>query len=220
MSPNSTYRSGVIKFSTKPAGHDAARQRENQRRHRARVKGRIEDLEAALSKTQSELNDALRYIEKLAVEACRLKGVVNTSDLTTACSVARDEEPQVEVPTATATHLDEDGTKSDTPVPLQYTRPLATEKQTPEGECNDEPTVEDETADCPSLPPPRPGESTILCREAYSIIKDRSSPEGEVDSELVDEWLKPGFRRAIVPGSGCRVETHVLFAFIDHITST
>jgi hypothetical protein len=76
--------------------------------------------------------------------------------------------------------------------------------------------IEDPNNDCPLLPAPGAGESTIPCGEAYSIIKDRSIPD--FDLSAVNEWLKPGFRRAIVPGTGCRVQTHLLFAFVDHIT--
>lgn len=75
----------------------------------------------------------------------------------------------------------------------------------------------DPNNDCALLSPPSVGESTIPCREAYSIIKDRISPE--FDLHTVAEWLKPGFRWAIVPGAGCRVQTHMLFAFVDRITS-
>lgn len=75
---------------------------------------------------------------------------------------------------------------------------------------------EDSNSDCALLPPPSVGESTIPCREAYSIIKDRSSPE--FDLSTATEWLKPGFRRAVAPGTGCRVQTHMLFAFVDYIT--
>jgi hypothetical protein len=77
--------------------------------------------------------------------------------------------------------------------------------------------IDDPNDDCLLLPPPGAGESTIPCRDAYSIIKARGTPE-EVDLSLANEWLKPGFRRAIAPGTGCRVQTHLLFAFVDHIT--
>jgi hypothetical protein len=76
--------------------------------------------------------------------------------------------------------------------------------------------LEDPTSDCPLLPAPSPGESTIPCRDAYLIIKERGSLEFDLSS--ANEWLKPGFRRAIVPGAGCRVQTHILFAFVDHMT--
>jgi hypothetical protein len=76
---------------------------------------------------------------------------------------------------------------------------------------------EDPNNDCAFLPSPSVGESTIPCREAYSIIKDRISPD--FDLSTATEWLKPGFRRAVLPGTGCRVKTHILFALVDHITS-
>jgi hypothetical protein len=69
--------------------------------------------------------------------------------------------------------------------------------------------------DCQFLPAPSPGESTITCREAYRIIREHMA---DVDLEAATESLKPGFRRAIIPGTGCRVQTHILFSFVDRIT--
>jgi hypothetical protein len=71
--------------------------------------------------------------------------------------------------------------------------------------------------DCLHLPPPQHGESTMTCRAAYEIIKDQA-PE-DMDLEAVRARLKPGFRRAVADGAGCRVETNLLFALIDYITS-
>lgn len=54
--------------STKPANHQAIRQRNNQRRHRQRVKERVPDLELKLQQTQSQLREALDRISKLESE--------------------------------------------------------------------------------------------------------------------------------------------------------
>jgi hypothetical protein len=84
--------------------------------------------------------------------------------------------------------------------------------------------MEDPNDDHPLLPPPQPGESTITCREAFEMLRDHilningaSSPD--LDLSAAAEWLRPGFRRAVVPGSGCRVQTHILFAFVDRVMS-
>ncbi|KAK0673197.1 hypothetical protein QBC41DRAFT_333850 [Cercophora samala] len=184
----------IIKFSAKPPGHDAARQRENQRRHRARVKERICDLETALVNTQSKLDDALKQIEELNAEISRLRTLASptlqaseTSTLANSCHAGIGssgiEEHSDDIDNATITAA-----------------------------------IEDSNNDGPLLPPTLPGESTITCRDAYDIITDRNT--SDLDSETMNQWLKSGFRRAVVPGSGCRVETHVLFAFLDRITST
>jgi hypothetical protein len=94
--------------------------------------------------------------------------------------------------------------------------PSSTSLTEPHADTDPVADIETPNDDCPLLPAPGAGESTIPCGEAYSIIKDRSTPD--LDLSAVNEWLKPGFRRAIVPGTGCRVQTHLLFAFVDHIT--
>ncbi|KAK0707391.1 Glyoxalase/Bleomycin resistance protein/Dihydroxybiphenyl dioxygenase [Lasiosphaeris hirsuta] len=151
----------VQKFSCKPPGHEAARQRENQRRHRARVKTQISELEATLAKTQNQLDDALRCIDSLTAEVERLQHTLQQQDSSR----------QPSFPDGSSESLD--------------------------------PGI-----DCPLLPPPSPGESTMTCRDAFSIIRERSV--FGLDFDAATEWLQPGFRRAIVPGSGCRVQTHIL----------
>ena len=64
----------------------------------------------------------------------------------------------------------------------------------------------------------------MLCRDAFSILRDRAlAGGGSIDQEpdwmgMVTEWLKPGFRGAVDPGGGCRVQTQVLFWVVDRIT--
>ncbi|KAK4237626.1 hypothetical protein C8A03DRAFT_15868 [Achaetomium macrosporum] len=247
------YRTRVHKFSCKPPGHDAARQRENQRRHRARVRNRITELEAALSNTQSRLDDALMRIDSLTSELQRLRGVLGSTSPTpqtqqiapgklvvesTDCSEGdiesiqsdqvTQEEPSVfnpskefgsALPKTCGTARGEGSEGS--PVANSETIGSATQNLTPNisRHAIELPVsgIDNPNDDCPLLPPPGAGESTIPCRDAYSIIKERSTPE-EVDLSFANEWLKPGFRRAIAPGAGCRVQTHLLFTFVDHIT--
>lgn len=238
MPINSHVQSHITKFSAKPPGYDAARQRENQRRHRARVKGKMSDLEAALASTQAELEAALRQVEHLTAEVDKLRSLVPMSiDCQRTSTTRLDElvthpvDPELPGPhnSPTDTHtLSEEAPTL--PIPRAERKTCAQDQQT---SCSSEPTatgtpetvllssIEDPDSDCPLLPPPLPGESTITCRDAYKIIKDRNalSDTDSIDSETMNGWLKPGYRRAIIPGSGCRVETHVLFDFIDHITS-
>ncbi|KAI5456959.1 hypothetical protein BGZ63DRAFT_395170 [Mariannaea sp. PMI_226] len=58
----------MSKWSSRPADHNAIRQRNNQRRHRQRVKGRIEELEAQVAETKLQLSQALARIEGLSRE--------------------------------------------------------------------------------------------------------------------------------------------------------
>ncbi|KAJ2904741.1 hypothetical protein MKZ38_007359 [Zalerion maritima] len=72
-------------------------------------------------------------------------------------------------------------------------------------------------ADCTHLPPPGPGESTIHCKAAYRIIEERNFKGMDVGA--IKSWLGPGFRRAIIQGDGCRVDSHLVFALIDDISA-
>ncbi len=230
------YRTRLHKFSCKPPGHDAARQRDNQRRHRARVKGRIADLEASLSSTQSRLDDALRRIESLTAELQRLQHAASPRPATRPTPVQTPAQPQPTPSPEPTTCCERDGSDEaerdsiaeNMPPPFDAS-PQAGSLSTREPWSISPPPpanlpersllsygLEDPDNDCALLPPPNIGESTIPCREAYSIIKNRSSPE--FDLSTATEWLKPGFRRAVVPGTGCRVQTHMLFAFVDYIT--
>jgi hypothetical protein len=240
------YRTRIHKFSCKPPGHDAARQRENQRRHRARVKGRITELEELLSSTQSRLEDTLKQIQHLTAEVQRLQDAPGARPATSTHTTTQQPflEPEISpglnpfdigvssgipeqtltafdpLPTLTTTNTHRE-IKPTTPEPnLSSTRALQTTSQHPLAALpTSSPPIsdfEDADDDCARLPPPSPGESTIPCREAYAIIKDRSPPE--FDLSAATEWLLPGFRCAVVPGTGCRVQTHILFAFVDHIT--
>lgn len=68
------------------------------------------------------------------------------------------------------------------------------------------------------LPPPGPGESTTRCRDAYLIIIQQNH-KGLNDSNIRG-WLEPGFRGPMCEGDGCRIETGLLFALLDFISSS
>lgn len=68
------------------------------------------------------------------------------------------------------------------------------------------------------LPPPGPGESTTRCRDAYLIIIQQNR-KGLNDSSIRG-WLEPGFRGPMCEGDGCRIETGLLFALLDFISSS
>ncbi|KAM7199689.1 Glyoxalase/Bleomycin resistance protein/Dihydroxybiphenyl dioxygenase [Rhypophila sp. PSN 637] len=211
------YKAAIHKFSTKPPGYEAARQRENQRRHRARVKSRITDLEAKLEETEARLDEALRRIEELTAEMQRLQ-----SHTTQIPSLQIEQSGASVSPTSSYdSSQGRRGSSSNvtlfvSPQDLAPTNPPELSKNitpvtdtTPhEYNGKEQETGDNPNDDCVTLPPPNPGESTIRCREAYSMLKDRIMPE--FDPEIVTEWLKPGFRRAVCPGDGCRVQTHVL----------
>lgn len=66
----------VTKWSSKPADHNAVRQRNNQRRHRERVKLHIAQLGSRLEETERELQKALATIERLTAKLDRTWGSI------------------------------------------------------------------------------------------------------------------------------------------------
>ncbi|KAF4309801.1 hypothetical protein GTA08_BOTSDO03266 [Botryosphaeria dothidea] len=284
MPTNPSYKNQTHKFSSKPPERQAARLRENQRRHRARVKSRIAALEAALASTQSRLDAALGRADELAAELAALqcagknggqgisppgprKGAAQLLDaLDGGCggaaasalregressgesdpeglAGARKDRPARSE--SEASLLEDDGmvrrersgvlnTLVSGPTPsvpsacnLWNRRPSPHVVEAPRkwdggssGEAEKEEEEEEEELPgnaCSHLPPPGPGESTMTCRAAYAIIDEQKLQD--VEPETLRVWLRPGFRRASVPGGECRVLTHSLFAFVDHISS-
>ncbi|KAK1782334.1 hypothetical protein QBC45DRAFT_236655 [Copromyces sp. CBS 386.78] len=77
-----------------------------------------------------------------------------------------------------------------------------------------------------ALPAPQPGESTMPCREAFSIVRkiQTARPDyyydadgHEAESVAREQW-RQGFRGETEPGSGCRVQTQLVYDYVDHIT--
>lgn len=63
----------MSKWSAKPADYNAARLRNNQRRHRQKVKDHVAELESRLSETQLQLDHALSRIAELSAELSRTR---------------------------------------------------------------------------------------------------------------------------------------------------
>lgn len=85
------FSSMTGKWASKPKQQNATRVRENQRRHRARTKAYIADMERRLAETQASLHDALKRNSQLISELERLKPhpskpyLVGDAERATAC---------------------------------------------------------------------------------------------------------------------------------------
>lgn len=245
MAPTIPGKSLTQKFSSKPPEHKATRLRENQRRHRAKVKNRIAELEVALASTQSQLHAALERGKELDGEVTRLRcalesrqggislGSENGAIISEIINVGSSKGRAGN--TDTIQHLlRASGTGSEEGAHIlggtsnQSCLGLSTSVVERTGEdpglCSERSTCERGNAieeevpgnDCLHLPPASPGESTMDCRAAYSIIHEQQGEE--IPPEVIKAWLRPGFRRAVVRGSGCRVLTQNLFALVDQIS--
>lgn len=262
-------------FPARPPSSDqnAVRLRDNQRRHRARVKSHIAELEARLAETKAQLNAALDKINYLTTEVeslrrgqaterhtnpgprypsapesrahSRLQAVLPSSGdyaNQSSCSLGEPTILNIAGPsvleraslgepgdpgalpavrgssTATATHL-----------PTVLSPPSQDEQPHPQcsGNCNrpNQPHTQLEMAVvvlsdryCKGLPAPHSGESTTTCVDAYGVIEQQNF--SGMDVAAITSWLKPGFRGPTEQGGGCRVDTQLLFALLDNISSS
>ncbi|KAH8675132.1 hypothetical protein BGZ61DRAFT_458383 [Ilyonectria robusta] len=247
----------MSKWSAKPADHKATRLRNNQRRHRKRVKDQIVELETRLADTQTQLNCALTRIDELSREldqskmhnkSMSLRSLGESKDHSTAVDAAA--EPLefshgcLSVPVGeSAMILGDDHCPlaqrgNDEPIqqpsllqsetipivdpscthPPQLLAPSGNDIML-QGHLPDyEAFAGSADSNCCHLPPPEPGKSTTRCRDAYLIIAQQNYKG--LDSTALRSWLEPGFRGAIREGDGCRVETDLLFALLDLISSS
>ena len=213
MKTQTHERPPILKWSSKPADHNAIRVRNNQRRHRARAKGHVQDLEKRLEETSARLEAALQTISHLAQEVEMLRGRVPPSEW-------QQSPPNI----ATLAGLSDVKAQGADQTPCQD----ALDLQFPPGGSatvlvtSSEPPTEEAggSADCgcDGLPPQAPGESTLPCSSAFRILEQQNFSGVEVTT--IRAWLGPGFRRALRPGEACRVETNRVYELLDHITSS
>ena len=175
----------MSKWSARPGIDKASRVRNNQRRHRQRVKDRIADLEERLAETQLQLRRALDQIAEL------------TGQSNTAQSAAEQSVSSVS--------------------PRQVTHAAPPEKMNAAQSSPAQQLPDYDEDECCALPPPLPGKSTTRCRDAYIIIAQQNYRA--LDGGAIRQWLEPGFYGALAEGDGCRVDTKLLFALLDFVSS-
>ncbi|CAH0023362.1 unnamed protein product [Clonostachys rhizophaga] len=226
----------MSKWSARPADHEAVRLRNNQRRHRKKVKDRIAELEFRLAETQLQLNEALARVEGLSQELEQAKAERNraeeplTRDHTQVLESGKilSSEPgrlivqQGKDATNQQTSLVQNqpistGVSAGNPSPI-LSAPWTSDTTVPTLALSYETFIDSDDQDCSNLPLPEPGKSTTRCRDAYLTITQQNYKG--LDSSFIIEWLEPGFRGAISKGDGCRVDTDLLFTLLDFISSS
>ncbi|EHK18293.1 uncharacterized protein TRIVIDRAFT_58420 [Trichoderma virens Gv29-8] len=205
----------ISKWSSKSPKQQATRIRNNQRRHRAKVKAHITSLEEELAETRRQLIAAEHSIGALTAEVERLRSEARKKP--TIASVApvkyHSDSPMshtvLEPPCCSLSHNQrqlgdsssyERKAKADLSFDIPAMASIAFVTQ----------------YDCHSLPPPRPDESTTNCVAAYQIIGQQNFKG--VDMEAIHQWLKSGYRRATRPGDGCTVVNSLLYSLINHLS--
>lgn len=239
----------MTRWSLKPHNHNATRVRNNQRRHRARIKTRLESLEIELAKSQNELRTARDRIEELeallrAKASCSAPGQQFEDPAQSSyCSPGQVivEQP---LPALQLGNLGSDLSNSGV---CQYPLASVNQSATLQGYgqnsilspvtnilAGDMAIVNDYATDHidtgrfgfsllaqyehnSGLPLVASDESTTLCRVAFEIIAQHNM--ASIDSGELEHQLWSGFRRETKEGEGCRVDTKILYAVIDYISS-
>lgn len=219
----------LSKWSSKSPKQKAVQIRNNQRRHRAKVKARISTLESELAESQRRLVAAEHRITALTAEVNRLREPAATRVLSmefpfnspTSHSVSKSSYSCISSMQRGLGNFSYSNQNVMVDLPLE--RPI-TPNSSLKGnnntllgttigvdiEANDQTRSAAFVAqyDCQTLPLPQPGESTTTCVAAYSIIEQQNFKK--IDMGYIHEWLKSGYRRATKPGDGCTVvNTHV-----------
>jgi hypothetical protein len=239
------HQPAVIKWSSKQTDN-AARIRNNQRRHRAKVRSYISCLESDLRDTQTKLREALVEIQRLNAELDKSQAFVPISSPKDAhykedCSMSASVSPssssggateqpidnveEIEVE-STARRYPNDAKGDDTgeahqrqPGETAEASPPDTRRHTVPGRV---PAQQDlvpwDEDECCKMQPPRADESTTRCREAHVMIEEQNY--AGVQASSIYHQLRPGFRGPVRDGDGCRVDNQLLFALLDQVSSS
>ncbi|KAL8294700.1 hypothetical protein RB597_007703 [Gaeumannomyces tritici] len=210
------------KWSSRPKEQDAARVRENQRRHRARTKAHVADLERRLAEATAQLDEALARNAALAMEIQRLQH--------NKPAVAADEgdgRGDGDTPVRGDAGVGADEVADAKPARRRAAQGSLAVAAAPSRPPTGSPPGGTGADSCPGLleqpddslvfPPAGPGESTIPCARALEILAGQNYDRH--DLEAFGGFLRPGYRRAAAEGGGCRVESSRVFAVMDAIQS-
>jgi hypothetical protein len=239
----------MAKWSLKPHNHNATRVRNNQRRHRARIKSRIESLETELAQSQHDLRTARDRIEELeallrAKGSCCAPGHQSNDPVQNSYYTPDQVIVELPLPAQQLGDLGSDFSNSGLcrclPAPVNQSARLQDYGQSSilspvtnilAGDvaiANEYAKDNSETGmfafsllaqyeHNSGLPLVTSDESTTLCRVAFEIIAQQNM--ASIDHGELERQLWPGFRRETKQGEGCRVDTKVLYAVIDYMSS-
>ena len=226
--PNRSSKSGSSSRRRRvSAEHTLTRVRENQRRHRAKRRSYMTELEEKLQDTQRELGDAKKEIEQLKKER-----EIFGSCFRSHCSTMM----RNEIQTSSEEDAQPESTVLGISTPMSILTPISTvqeedamsridgpppccEDSASDGEialARETPSASPECSTCATRPPPSPTESTTLCSQAYVMIQQQNFRG--IDAIMIRTWLSEGLRSAQRKGEGCRVENSRLLSLLDFIS--
>ncbi|KAL6701655.1 hypothetical protein J3F84DRAFT_355418 [Trichoderma pleuroticola] len=241
--PGSPPSTMISKWSSKSPKQKATRIRNNQRRHRAKVKTHISTLEAELAESQRQLIAAEHRITALTAEVERLlketrrepalasvspvqhifSSPMPPNVLEAPCRCSWNSQRQLSNSSSCKQNAVVDDLPFDMPaIPnsmLMDHISAYSGINAGNGIGKDDLTLAIAFVaqyDCQSLPPTQPGESTTDCVTAYGIIEQQNFKG--VGMEAIHQRLQSGYRRAKRPGDGCTVVNSLLYSIISYLS--
>ncbi|EGR53044.1 uncharacterized protein TRIREDRAFT_54444 [Trichoderma reesei QM6a] len=207
------------KWSSSCPKQKANRIRNNQRRHRAKVKAHISSLESELAESRRQLAFAENRIKALAAEVERLQSEArrgSPSDATTLGYGSSTTASQIISGSRCCQNLGEQRRLDDIPTYEQIAVTDLISMNDIERDPSDIGLSFASRYDSPNLPPQQPGESTTSCTIAYGIIAQQNLKG--LGIEDIHQWLHTGYRRALRDGDGCTVVNSLVYSLIDHLS--
>lgn len=235
--PVSPPEAMLSKWSSKSPKQKAVQIRNNQRRHREKVKARISTLEIELAESQRRLIAAEHRITALTAEVEHLRGPASTrASLMEYSFNSFTPHTVLESPYCCLSNSqkqlgDSLYSKQNVMIDQPFDRPFIPNSTLKDNNNTflgtnigagieaSAPTLAVAFVaqyDCQTLPLPQPGESTITCVAAFDVAGRQNFKS--VDMEVIHQWLQPGYRRATRPGEGCTVVNSQVYSLLSYLS--
>ncbi|PTB62132.1 hypothetical protein BBK36DRAFT_1129896 [Trichoderma citrinoviride] len=210
----------ISKWSSSCPKQKATRIRNNQRRHRAKVKAHISDLESELAESRRQLAAAEHRIKALTAEVEQLQSEARREPCSAPLTPAyhhtstHDHQPVLEPRCCWMSGSQRQLgklTTHDQDVMINSSLTNGTERDNFNLALSFVAQYKSQ-----NLPPPQPGESTTSCAAAYSIIAQQNFKGFGLDD--IHQWLQSGYRQAIRSEDGCAVANSLVHSLINHLS--
>lgn len=238
------------RWSSKPTTHKATRLRDNQRRHRQRVKDRIAELEAKLSEAESQLSQALTRIDELSEELRQMSrstelvqhdgaelsrkraftgGEAQKEDREAAssmvdsccqCQKAFADNPDSAHAQAEDALYEGQTTQLDLGLDLNWYSASIITAGPSAQLLESEGSTYNDSEDEAYCRLPPPSPEESTTRCRDAYAIIFRQNYKGLDETSIRRWLEPGFRGPKCQGDGCRVETKLVFALLDFLSAS
>lgn len=214
----------LTKWSSKPPDHKTKRVRDNQRRHREKVKRQITNLESQLAQTELALTKALCTIGQLKCSNTRLVSELQrlSGSHTANISVTANEQAEeTDDPDGTRPRYEDAHdlkAKFARMNSESHNSPVLGSIWTEETRQMHDAVLDVDEKASSNLKPPEADETITRCRDAYRLVADLNY--AGLEPVALRALMEPGFRGLSAEEGTCGIENKWLFAVLDKISLT